>query len=200
MVMAKTTSDRPLVVVVAGPNGAGKSTMAPELLSHALQVQEFVNADAIALGLSGFRPETVAFTAGRVMLSRIKVLANLRADFAFETTLASRTFAPWIDKLRESGYQAHLIFLSLPNVDLALERVAERVRLGGHDVPSIVVRRRFVGGLRNFFSLYRQRVDSWQLIDNADMDAPAVIASRIPGQPAAIEDRAAWTNLLEKIQ
>jgi predicted ABC-type ATPase len=200
MAMGKTATDRPLVVIVAGPNGAGKSTTAPELLSQALHVQEFVNADAIALGLSGLQPDTVAFAAGRVMLARLKVLAGLRADFAFETTLASRTFAPWLNKLRESGYRAHLIFLSLPNVDLALERVAERVRLGGHNVPPDVVRRRFVGGLRNFFSLYRPRVDSWQLIDNSKMDAPSVIASRLPGQAFGIENQAAWTNLLEKIR
>ena len=144
-------SSPPLVVVIGGPNGAGKSTTAPELLRAALHVQEFVNADSIALGLSGLRPETAAFAAGRVMLSRLKYLARQRADFAFETTLASRSFAPWLDTLRASGYRAHLVFLSLPSVELALLRVAERVRLGGHDVPPEVVRRRFQAGIRNFF-------------------------------------------------
>ena len=200
MAIANTAPAHPLVVVVAGPNGAGKSTTAPELLGQALKVHEFVNADAIALGLSGLRPESVAFAAGRVMLARIKVLAARRANFAFETTLASRTFAPWLDKLRESGYRAHLIFLSLPHVDLALERVKERVQLGGHNVPPDVVRRRFVGGLRNFFSLYRRRVDSWHLLDNSPIGAPSMIASQLPGQSAKIENPAAWENLLERIQ
>ncbi len=191
-------SDPPLVVVIAGPNGAGKSTTAPKLLSHALEVQEFVNADTIALGLSALRPETVAFAAGRVMLARLKALARLRADFAFETTLASRSFAPWLDTLRASGYRAHLAFLSLPNVELALSRVAERVRLGGHNVPADVVRRRFGSGLKNFFSLYRQRVDSWQVFDNSGLGVPSLIASRRPGESHRIEDREAWTNLLEQ--
>lgn len=187
----------PLVVVVAGPNGAGKSTTAPELLSRALRVQEFVNADAIAQGLSGLHPERAALAAGRVMLDRVRTLARLRADFAFETTLASRSFAPWLDELRASGYRAHLAFLSLPGVELALKRVAERVRLGGHDIPPDVVRRRFRAGLRNFFSLYRQRVDTWQMLDSSGLSL-RLIASGAAGGTVIVEDEASWTALLEK--
>ncbi len=194
----KLPSNPPLVVVIAGPNGAGKSTTAPELLRRALQVQEFVNADTIALGLSALRPETAAFAAGRVMLARLKYLARVRADFAFETTLASRSFAPWLDQLSASGYRSHLAFLSLPSVELALSRVAERVRLGGHDVPSEVVGRRFRAGLENFFSLYRQRVDSWQVFDNSGLGSPSLIASGKAGESHTIEAQEAWTNLLEK--
>jgi predicted ABC-type ATPase len=95
----------PLVVVIAGPNGAGKTTIAPRLLRDALAVSEFVNADPIATGLSAFRPESVAMAAGRVMLARLKALATAREDFAFETTLASRSFAPWLRSLRASGYR-----------------------------------------------------------------------------------------------
>lgn len=194
------TTTQPLVVVIAGPNGAGKSTTAPALLGDALQVQEFVNADAIALGLSGLRPESVALAAGRVMLARLKQLARQRADFAFETTLASRTFAPWLDELRGSGYRAHLAFLALPSVELALGRVAERVRLGGHNVSEDVIRRRFAAGLRNFFSLYRQRVDSWQLFDNSGLGPPALIASCSAGETMSLKNLGAWENLLEIAQ
>jgi predicted ABC-type ATPase len=77
------------VIVVAGPNGAGKSTSAPRLLRDTLSVGEFVNADAIAAGLSAFRPETVAVAAGRIMIARMRMLAAAGASFAFETTLAS---------------------------------------------------------------------------------------------------------------
>jgi predicted ABC-type ATPase len=100
--------DSPLVVVIAGPNGAGKSTTAPGLLKGALAVSEFVNADTIAAGLSAFAPESVAITAGRTMLARLRTLASARQNFAFETTLASRTFAPWLRQLKADGYRVHL--------------------------------------------------------------------------------------------
>jgi predicted ABC-type ATPase len=190
-------SGPPLVVVIAGPNGAGKSTAAPELLRHALRVQEFVNADPIAHGLSGLHPERAAIAAGRVMLARLKTLARLRADFAFETTLASRTFAPWLDELRAAGYRAHLVFLSLPSAELALQRVAERVRMGGHDVPADVVRRRFRAGLKNFFSIYRQRVDSWQMYDRSGLTHRRIASGRAGGN-VIVEDQRSWTDLLEK--
>jgi len=132
----------PSIVIVAGPNGAGKSTVAPALLHGTLAVDEFVNADVIASGLSAFDPESAAIAAGRVMLARLHELAEQRESFAFETTLASRTFAPWLRDLRASGYQIHLLFLWLPSAEFALDRVADRVRAGGHNVPAETVRRR----------------------------------------------------------
>jgi predicted ABC-type ATPase len=137
------------VVIVAGANGLGKSTSAPPLLRDALEVTEFVNADTIAAGLSAFRPQSVAVAAGRIMLARMRSLAIARENFAFETTLASRSFAPWLRRLREDGYRVHILFLWLRNEELAVRRVAERVRAGGHDVPEDVVRR-YRAGLRNF--------------------------------------------------
>jgi predicted ABC-type ATPase len=188
----------PLVVVVAGPNGAGKSTMAPRLLQEALAVTEFVNADAIATGLSAFRPDSVAIGAGRVMLARLRALAQARADFAFETTLASRSFARWLVQLRESGYRVHLAFLSLPDADLAVARVTERVRQGGHGVPEAVVRRRFAAGLKNFFGVYRDILDTWQAFDNAAETGPRLIASGRKGQEAIVMDQSAWMNLMRR--
>lgn len=188
----------PLVVVIAGPNGAGKSTTAPRLLQGALAVTEFVNADTIARGLSGFRPESVAVAAGRVMLARIRSLASGRETFAFETTLAGRNFARWLVTMSASGYRAHLAFLSLPSPELALARVAERVRHGGHDVPEEVVRRRFTAGLRNFFGLYREVVDTWQMFDNSAAGGPRLLASGRTGQAAEIFDADAWANLLRR--
>lgn len=113
----------PKVVVLAGPNGAGKTTAAQKLLHDLAGLQHFVNADWIARGLSGFNPDAAAIDAGRVMLARLKQLAASRATFAFETTLASRTFAPWIDGLCKSGYRFALIFLWLPSADHALARL-----------------------------------------------------------------------------
>lgn len=188
----------PLVVVLAGPNGAGKSTSAARLLRGALAVEEFVNADTIAQGLSAYRPEAAAVAAGRVMLERLRFLAREQRDFAFETTLAGRGLAHWLGSLRALGYRAHLIFLSLPDAGLAVARVAERVRQGGHHVPEAIVRRRFAGGLRNLFTSYPPVVDTWQVYDNADLSGPQLIASRVAGMNAVIADPTAWENLKEK--
>lgn len=188
----------PLVVVIAGPNGAGKSTTAPRLLQDVLAVDEFVNADTIAAGISAFRPESVALEAGRMMLTRIRLLAKAHRSFAFETTLASRSFAPWLKELRASGYRAHVAFLSLPNADLAVARVAERVRMGGHDVPEEVVRRRFHRGLRNFFTLYYDIVDAFQVFDNSSPEGPRLIASGGGASPPSILDGDAWEMLMEQ--
>jgi predicted ABC-type ATPase len=144
----------PVVVVIAGPNGAGKSTAAPTLLRDALGITTFVNADEIARGLSGFAPEGVAFEAGRIMLHRIRELAAEGADFAFETTLASRHYAGRIKNWKASGYQFHLMFLWLPSAEMAISRVKDRVRRGGHHIPDDTVRNRYRAGLKNsFFAL-----------------------------------------------
>ena len=172
---------RPSLIILAGPNGAGKSTAAPALLHGALAVDEFVNADVIASGLSAFDPESVAIAAGRVMLMRVHELAEQRVTFAFETTLASRTFAPWLRDLRISGYEIQLLFLWLPSAEFALDRVADRVRAGGHDVPTETVRRRYRAGLRNFFSLYEPLASAWKLYDSSGLK-PALIAERLEAQ------------------
>src|SRR6516164_8686605 len=136
------TVTTPQVIAVAGPNGAGKSTTAPSLLKDSLEIVEFVNADTISSGLSAFRPESVAIAAGRIMLARMRVLAAAGENFAFETTLASRGLATWLRTLQQHGYRVHLMFLWLRTADLAVTRVMDRVRAGGHHVPADVVRRR----------------------------------------------------------
>src|ERR1700761_5342526 len=133
----------PNIYVIAGPNGAGKSTMAQVLLSEEFHCAEFVNADVIARGLSAFNPQGAALEAGRVMLHRLNELARERVDFAFETTLASRSFAPWLRKRQEEGYRFNLFFAWLPHPDMAVNRVAARVAAGGHNVPEADVRRRY---------------------------------------------------------
>jgi predicted ABC-type ATPase len=185
----------PLVVVLAGPNGAGKSTGAAHLLRGALAVEEFVNADTIAQGLSAYRPQAAAVAAGRVMLARLRFLARERRDFAFETTLSGRGHAQWLQSLRASGYRAHMIFLSLPAPDLAVARVAERVHHGGHHVPDAVVRRRFHAGLRNLLTCYPDAVDSWQVYDNADLAAPRLVASGTAGSSTLVVDVNRWNRL-----
>jgi predicted ABC-type ATPase len=164
--------------MLAGPNGAGKTTLAPILLRDKLAVSEFVNADLIASGLSVFDPDLAAMAAGRAMLTRLKELADRRANFAFETTLASRSFAPWIAELIGAGYRFHLLFLWLSSPDLAVARVASRVRMGGHNVPEATIRRRYHAGLANFFALYRPLATSWEIADNSKGQAPMIARGR----------------------
>jgi predicted ABC-type ATPase len=190
------TIQRPHLIVIAGPNGAGKSTTAPCLLKGTLKVTEFVNADLIAQGLSGFKPESTVFHAGRVMLERIHYLAKKRIDFAFETTLASRTFAPWIADLRKTGYDFCLVFLWLPNEDLAVARVAERVRMGGHNLPDETIRRRYHAGIRNFFKLYRPLADTWFFYDNS-AEEPRAIAYYDQKHGLVVNNSVVWHNIVK---
>ena len=157
----------PLVIAIAGPNGAGKTTLAPFLLRNHFGLTEYVNADTIALGLSAFRPDGAAFEAARIMLMRIRGLADARTHFAFETTLATRSYARWLRDLKQGGYRFHLMFLWLRSPELALERVRYRVLTGGHAVPEEVVRRRYHRGASNFFDSYQPMADSWVVYDNS---------------------------------
>jgi len=191
------TGPAPHVVVLGGPNGAGKSTTAHRLLVGALRVDEFVNADVIAQGISAFRPDVAAIDAGRVMLRRLRQLAQRRVNFAYETTMASRTFAPWLTELRDDGYAIHLIYLWLPSVDLAIARVAERVKAGGHDVPEATIRRRFRAGLRNFLRLYRPLADSWRLYDNSDFLSPRLLARQTGRSMPIVVDATLWRRIEE---
>ncbi len=185
----------PTVVVISGPNGAGKSTAAPRLLRGKLAVSEFVNADAIARGISAFEPERVAVQAGRVTLTRLDELADERRSFAFETTLASRTFAPRVRRLIREGYSFHLVYPWLPSPDLAIARVAARVQAQGHFVPDNVVRRRRLRGLSNFFNLYQPLVAGWTMYDNSDPTRTRVVAAGSGPAVSDVFDPALWGQI-----
>ncbi len=157
----------PYVYIIAGPNGAGKTTFAEEFLPHFAGCGRFVNADWIAKGLSAFEPEAAAFRAGRLMLEEIHRLADEQVSFAFETTLSGKTYLSFIRKLKKKGYSVHLIYLWPGSLQTTLERIVERVRMGGHDIPETDVRRRFLRTLRNLFRHYMQAVDSWTIFDNS---------------------------------
>jgi predicted ABC-type ATPase len=182
----------PAVVVLGGPNGAGKSTAAPRLLRGSLRVEEFVNADTLAQGLSAFKPEDVALEAGRIMLKRLDDLESHGKSFAFESTLASQALVRRLERLKKRGYRIHIVYLWLPTAELAIARVAERVRAGGHDVPSDDVRRRFSRGRRNFFTRYRPLADTWRLYDGSSIRGPRLIASGVTGKPTRVRDQETW--------
>jgi len=185
---------QPTVYVIAGPNGAGKTTFATKFLPDFVDCRQFLNADLIAAGLSPFAPETQNVRAARLLLERIGELAAAGQDFGFETTLSGRTYASLLTGLRRDGYRVVLYFLWLPSADLAVFRVANRVRQGGHAVPDADVRRRFASGLRNFFRLYRQRCDCWWLFDGSRLP-PAPIAREEAGIPTIVD-----ADLFDQIQ
>jgi predicted ABC-type ATPase len=170
---------QPVVYVVAGPNGAGKTTFATEFLPAFVKCRNFLNADLIAAGLSPFDPESQNLRAGRLLLERIRESAADRQDFGFETTLSGRSYVRLFKQLREQGYRIELFFLWLPTAEMAVSRVAARVRKGGHNIPEPVIRRRFKLGLQNLFQLYRSLVDDCWLFDGANL----------PPRPVAI-----WRN------
>jgi predicted ABC-type ATPase len=187
----------PDVIVLGGPNGAGKSTTAPGLLRDYLGLGNFVNADDIARGLSAFAPESVAREAGRIMLVRLRELAAKRQDFAFETTLASRSFAPWLAGLREKGYRLHLFYLWVPTPGMSIERIAGRVRAGGHHVPDHVVRRRHRRSAANLLELYLPLADDWRVLDNSGTSGPRRVAEGRRGVAPAVYDEHVWRTIRE---
>jgi predicted ABC-type ATPase len=138
---------------------------------------EFVNADAIAQGLSVFAPQEMAISAGRILLGRLRDLAARKENFAFETTLAGRGHGVWLKKLQRKGYEFHLIYLWLPSAEFAIERVSNRIILGGHSVPAQTIRRRYSSGLRNLFRVYLPLAATWRVYDNSKEPEPELIAS-----------------------
>ena len=166
------------IIIIAGPNGAGKTTFAAEFLPNEGNCPAFVNADLIAAGLNPLGGATIDIQAGRLMLRQIHRLVQCGGSFAFETTLSGRGYARWIPRWRDQGYRVKLYFLRLPTPEEAMERVAQRVVEGGHNVPEQVIRRRFDAGWRNFQEVYRQLVDEWILYDNSG-DAPKLVSWEI---------------------
>lgn len=165
---------RKKIIIVAGPNGAGKTTFAMEFLPNEAGCPIFVNADLIARALSPFNPDAAVFRAGKIMLSEIEEHARRGESFAFETTLSGKTYARMIKNWRKEGYAVKLFFLKLESVELAIRRVGQRVREGGHNIPEEDIRRRFASGMRNFDELYCGIVDEWALYDNSG-DVPVLL-------------------------
>lgn len=188
-----TISAAPRIVVFAGPNGAGKSTHADAILAG-LGIEVFVNADFIARGLSGRSSDAVAFEAGRIMLRRLRQLAQDRQEFAFESTLSSRSFAPFLQRQIDAGYRVSVYYFSLASAALALQRVRLRVQQGGHDVAADVVRRRFGRSLGNFMTLYAPMATQWAIFDNSSLPRARLVALQ-QGNGPEIKDPVTWRKL-----
>ena len=162
--------------IISGCNGAGKTTASYTVLPEVLHCKEFVNADEIARGLSPFNPESVAIEAGRLMLQRIEDLLVKDESFSIETTLSTKSYINLVRRAQVKGYTVRLLFFWLNSPELALQRIAERVAKGGHNIPEPIVRRRYVAGICNLFRLFMSEVDSWEIYDNSEY--PAVQIAR----------------------
>ena len=157
----------PNLYIISGCNGAGKTTASYAMFPEMLDCKEFLNADQIAKGLSPFQPEKVSIEAGRLMLVRMNELLKTKEDFAVETTLATKTYVNFIKKAQQEGYFVTLIYFWLDSPELAIRRVEQRVRFGGHYVSDEVIRRRYHAGMRNLFKLFVPISDYWILINNS---------------------------------
>jgi len=182
---------KPTIYVISGCNGAGKTTASFTILPEILKVHEFVNADEIAKGLSPFQPEKVSFEAGRIMLSRMDELITLKKDFAFETTLATRSYLSKLKMARKQGFRVVLVYFWLKSEELAIARVQLRVTEGGHNISLPVIRRRYQRGLHNLFHLYLDAVDEWLVVDNSE-EKHLLLASQIKGSKPYISERQKW--------
>ena len=183
--------------VIAGCNGAGKTTASFTVLPEMLKCREFVNADEIAAGISPFNPEGVAIQAGRLMIDRIIQLLKDGETFAFETTLATRSYVKLIQQAKKRGYFVTLLFFSLSSAEQAMRRVAQRVSMGGHNIPTDVIIRRYEAGLQNLFQLYMPVCDYWTLYDNSN--CPAIrIASGFGSEKIEILDKERYQTLYKK--
>jgi len=182
--------------VIAGCNGAGKTTASYTILPEILDCKEFVNADEIARGLSPFQPDKVGIEAGRLMLKRIKSLLSDNESFAFETTLSTKSYVNFIELAKQSDYQVTCLFFWLDSEELAILRVENRVKEGGHNIPEEVIRRRYRNGLKNFFSLYLPLLDNWLFVNNSG-DNYEIIAEGSSGEEI-INYTEQWVDLKNK--
>ncbi|MEN9918122.1 MAG: hypothetical protein RL662_558 [Bacteroidota bacterium] len=158
----------PNLYIIAGCNGAGKTTASYTMLPEMLNCKEFINADEIAKGLSPFQPEKAAIDAGRIMILRIEEMLKIKHDFAIETTLSTKSYVSFIKKAQKLGYFVTLLYFWLSSPELAVKRVEDRVKSGGHNVPNDVVRRRYRAGAQNLFNLYTPIADYWLVVNNSD--------------------------------
>lgn len=181
--------------IIAGCNGAGKTTASYTVLPEMLGCREFVNADEIARGLSPFNPEGAAIQAGRLMIERVLQLMKDGQDFAFETTLATRSYIKLIQKAQSVGYFVTLLFFSLPTPEQAVQRVARRVSQGGHNIPIDVIYRRYEAGLKNFFQLYMPVVDFWALYDNNTCPTMRIASGWKKGERLEVSEIARFAEL-----
>lgn len=184
--------------IISGPNGAGKTTASYTVLPKILHCKEFVNADEIARGLSPFNPTGMAIEAGKLMLKRIDELLQKEESFSIETTLSTRSYFKLVETAHQKGYDVTLLYFWLKSPEQAIERVAERVSKGGHDIPNDTIFRRYWAGLKNLFNIYMPIVDTWILVDNSKTPR-SIVATGGKHQNTIIENIEKYTKIEEYV-
>ncbi len=182
----------PQFIIIGGGNGSGKSTSAALILGDKVP---YINADEIAKGLPEVEGENKDVRASRILISAMDEYEARQEDFAIETTLASRSLAPRVRRLQEVGYEFQLLFFWLASPELNIQRVAERVQRGGHHIPEDVIRRRYVAGLKNFFSLYMPLANEWRAYDNSGNGKALLVAEQRLGQPGVVHRPETWQQM-----
>ena len=181
--------------IIGGCNGSGKTTASFTVLPEMLDCKEFVNADEIAKGLSPFNSESVAIEAGKIMLRRMQELVRAKRDFAFETTLAPRSYVHLVELAKSKGYLVTLVYFWLNSPDLAVARVKMRYANGGHDIDQNIVRRRYFSSLRNLFSLYLPLCNYWMMINSSDTPSQ-LIAEGADGKPIEVHQSQVYKEIV----
>lgn len=189
----------PNLYIIAGPNGAGKTTASYTLLPEMLNCFNFVNADEIAKGLSPFSPDTVDVQAARIMLLRIEELLAMEVDFAIETTLATRSYVQLVKRAQKKGYKVHLLFFCLESPEQAVQRVAQRVSEGGHNIPENVIRRRFQRGISNLINLFIPICDTVLVYNNTKTPIQLLARKRNKSESIELIDTKMWNQLMQEI-
>jgi predicted ABC-type ATPase len=186
----------PRVVVIGGPNGAGKSTFARFVLPEGMP---FLNADEIAKTIPVEREGRPNMESGRFLLARMKTLREEKVSFAIESTMSSRALASRLRDMKSNGWRIGLYFFYLTNAELAIERVAARVRRGGHDIPVDTIRRRFASGLSNFARIYVPLSDEWHLFRSDDAAGPVLVAQRLTGRSISVIEDSTWITSFQTL-
>jgi len=187
---------KPVCWIIAGPNGAGKTTFALKYLPEVADCHNFVNADLIAAGLAPLAPEKELLAASRLFLKEVHGYIDQRISFGFETTLSGRSYLKLVNRLLEDDWQVELIYLALPDVEMSIQRVAERVAHGGHSVTEDVIRRRFPRSLSNLLHCFSGKVSSVHCFMNSS-DSPEMIFTQ-NGENREIVNQVAFNLLIEK--
>jgi predicted ABC-type ATPase len=189
-------SDRPTCWIIAGPNGVGKTTFALQYLPQVANCRRFVNADAIAAGLSPLAPETALLAASRLFLREIEKHISDQQSFAFETTLSGRSYLKLIDHLKSNHWHVELTYLALPDVEMSKMRVAERVLHGGHNIPTKDLERRFPRSLRNLLNDFSQATNLTQCFMNTGLVPELIFIQQ--GQNREVINQTLFTRLVQQ--